>query len=102
MELQLTVNFLRCTEMVLKCATKKKNPYTSEDRSIIFMSDPPHLMKMTRNCWSHSHGHGNTRDMWVCFQMCICTCIKRGPPPPKKKKAVINVCPKQHVIHWPS
>ena len=45
---------------------KTKNPYTSEDRSIFFVSDPPHLMKTTRNCWLHLHGHGNTRDMWVC------------------------------------
>ena len=44
---------------------KTKNPYTSEDRSIFFVSDPPHLIKTTRNCWSHSHAHGNTRDLWV-------------------------------------
>ena len=76
---------------------KTKNPYTSEDRNIFFMSDPPHLMKTTRNCWSHSHSHGNTRDMWVCFQMCIhIIYVERNPStpsplphpphPPKKKE----------------
>ena len=30
---------------------KVKNPFTSEDRPIFFLSDPPHLMKTTQNCW---------------------------------------------------
>lgn len=43
---------------------KTRNPYTSEDRSIYFFSDVPHLMKTTRNCWSHSSTKG-TRNLWV-------------------------------------
>ncbi len=43
---------------------KTPNPYTTEDRNIFFFSDVPHLMKTTRNCWSHSHVHG-TRNLWV-------------------------------------
>ena len=31
---------------------KVKNPFTAEDRQIFFMSDPPHLIKTTRNCWA--------------------------------------------------
>ena len=44
---------------------KTKNPYASDDRDIYFISDPPHLMKTTRNCWSHSYAHGMTRQLWV-------------------------------------
>ena len=35
---------------------KTKNPFTQEERSIF--SDPPHLMKTARNCWSHSALNG--------------------------------------------
>ena len=47
---------------------KTPNPCTSEERDIYFFSDVPHLMKTTRNCWSHSSKHG-TRNLWVslCF-----------------------------------
>ena len=31
---------------------KVMNPYTTEKREIFFFSDPPHLMKTVRNCWS--------------------------------------------------
>ena len=44
---------------------KVKNPYASDDRFVYFGSDPPHLMKTTRNCWSHLHAHGRTRHLWV-------------------------------------
>ena len=37
-----------------------------EKRPLFFFSDPPHLMKTTRNCWSHSDIHG-TRLMTVRF-----------------------------------
>ena len=48
---------------------KTPNPYTSEERSIYFFSDAPHLLKTTRNCWSHS---GGKRKLWVCLQVhCI-------------------------------
>ena len=45
---------------------KSPNPYTTEDRDIYFFSDVPHLIKTTRNCWSHSSKNG-TRSLWVCM-----------------------------------
>ena len=36
------------------------NIYAEEERSILFFSDPPHLIKTTRNCWS-----SNCRRLWV-------------------------------------
>ena len=47
-----------------KCTYKTKNHYTQEDRPIYFFCDVPHLMKTTRNCWSHSSDDGSRR-MWV-------------------------------------
>lgn len=48
---------------------KTPNPYTSEERSIYFFSDAPHLLKTTRNCWSHS---GWKCKLWVCLHVhCI-------------------------------
>lgn len=44
---------------------KTSNPYTDEERCIYFMSDVPHLMKTSRNCWSHSFAHGCKRKLWV-------------------------------------
>ena len=29
----------------------------------------PHLPKTTRNCWSHSFGHGQTRKLWISVQL---------------------------------
>lgn len=43
---------------------KTKNPY-SQDGTDYFMSDVPHLIKTTRNCWSNSFGHSHTRALWV-------------------------------------
>lgn len=44
---------------------KTANIYADEERPIFFFSDPPHLMKTTRNCWSNSFGHSYTRKLWV-------------------------------------
>ena len=44
---------------------KTLNLYASEERSIYFISDPPHLIKTTRNCLSNSSTTG-TRHMEVC------------------------------------
>ena len=44
---------------------KTKNPYSQDGRDIYFMSDVPHLIKTTRNCWSNSFGHSHTRALWV-------------------------------------
>ena len=37
-----------------------------KDRNIFFISDVPHLIKTTRNCWYSSTSSG-TRYMWVSF-----------------------------------
>ena len=51
---------------------KTRNPYSPDDRDIFFMSDVPHLMKTTRNCWSNSFGHSHTRALWVCSMQYRC------------------------------
>ena len=50
-----------------KTCYKTKNPYTEDDRDLFFISDVPHLLKTTRNCWSHTGAHGSTRHLWVCL-----------------------------------
>lgn len=42
-----------------------KNLYSCDDRYLYFISDTPHLLKTTRNCWSNSFGHSNKRALWV-------------------------------------
>ena len=44
---------------------KTKNSYSSDDRWLYFVADPPHLVKTIRNCWSHS-GTNGSRLMQVC------------------------------------
>ena len=46
---------------------KTHNPFADpkENRPLYFISDPPHLIKTTRNCWSHS-GPSGTQLMTVC------------------------------------
>lgn len=39
---------------------KALNPYSSDSRYVLFFSDPPHLVKTTRNCWASKQ-----RLMWV-------------------------------------
>ena len=41
---------------------KVKNPSTSEGRPVFFLSDPPHLIKTTRNCWASLK-----RNLWACI-----------------------------------
>ena len=31
---------------------KVPNPYASDGRDLLIFSDPPHLMKTSRNCWA--------------------------------------------------
>ena len=47
---------------------KVKNIYAADERYIYFISDPPHLVKTIRNCFSHSYGPGSTRQMQVRLQ----------------------------------
>lgn len=46
-----------------KAQYKVLNPYSEEKHSIYFFSDPPHLLKTTRNCWA-----SNKRLMWVSYE----------------------------------
>ena len=48
-----------------KIVYKTKNIYSNDNRNIYFISDPPHLIKIPRNCWSHSHGYSSSRAMLV-------------------------------------
>jgi hypothetical protein len=50
---------------------KTPNPYAEDSRELYFISDVPHLMKTTRNCWSHSYGHGYKRKLWVSASMSV-------------------------------
>ena len=46
---------------------KTENPYSDEPRPLffIFISDAPHSIKTTRNCWANSFAHSNSRTLWV-------------------------------------
>ena len=39
------------------------NPY-SPDKNVYFISDPPHLLKTVRNCFSNSYSHCTSRSLW--------------------------------------
>lgn len=54
---------------------KSINPYADDERYIFFFSDVPHLIKTTRNCWSNSFAHSNTRALWVIIMLVVCTKI---------------------------
>ena len=41
-----------------------QNPFASDDRKIYFISDPPHLIKTTRNTLANSYSHRKTRKLW--------------------------------------
>ncbi|CAC5363149.1 THAP9 [Mytilus coruscus] len=40
------------------------NPFSEDGRKIYFVADVPHLIKTTRNCFSNSFSHLNTRKLW--------------------------------------
>ena len=52
------------SEMKYGVVYKTVNRFCQE-RNIYFMSDVPHLIKTTRNCW-YSSKSGGVRYMWVC------------------------------------
>ena len=64
-------NFLQCISKVVTLSYKTTNTFAhpKEKRPLFFISDPPHLIKTTRNCWSHS-GYNGTRLMKV--SVCVC------------------------------
>lgn len=47
------------------------NPYATDGRYIFFFSDPPHLMKTTRNGWSSKIRHLWVSVSYICY---ICHC----------------------------
>ena len=49
-----------------KLVYKTKNLFC-DDRDVYFLCDVPHLMKTTRNCWSNSFSHKNSRALWVSY-----------------------------------
>ena len=52
---------------------KTLNPFSEEDkRDIFFISDVPHLIKTSRNCWENSFGHSHNRALWVSNLVMIC------------------------------
>lgn len=53
----------KTTEEAIPPTYKIKNPYRK--KMVYFVSDVPHLLKTTRNCWSHTFGHGRKRQLWV-------------------------------------
>ena len=42
---------------------RTNNPF-DDSRYLYFISDPPHLLKTTRNCFSNSYAHFNSRKLW--------------------------------------
>ena len=54
---------------------KTTNRYSEEERPVFFMSDVPHLLKTTRNNWSHSFGHGYKRKLWVSCNVYQCIMV---------------------------
>lgn len=49
---------------------KVQNPYSNDGRQIYFFSDPPHLLKTTRNAWS-----SDKRNLWVSAYTHACMSI---------------------------
>ena len=54
---------------------KMLNPYTDENRDLCLISDVPHLLKMTRNCWANSYAHSCSCRLWVSVYVCVCVCV---------------------------
>ena len=46
-----------------KTCYRTKNPFDLS-RYVYFISDPPHLLKTTRNCFSNSNAHFKSRHLW--------------------------------------
>ena len=48
-----------------KVVYKTLNPYRAKESYIYLISDIPHLIKTSRNCFSHSFFGSNSRQLWV-------------------------------------
>lgn len=78
-----------------------RNPYNSEV-FLYFISDPPHLIKTTRNCFSNSYSHFRSRKLWnhqdiswmdivsLFENYCELNCFN---PCPKLKRSHIDLTP---------
>lgn len=51
---------------------KAKNKFSGDDRNVYFFSDPPHLIKTTRNCWASKY-----RQLTVSLLLCCCIFIMK-------------------------
>ena len=61
-------------DMSQKDLYKVVNIHSADRRFLYFFSDPPHLMKTTRNCWAST-----TRNLWVCHKnLLIIHCVDTG------------------------
>jgi len=77
---------------------KTTNHYAAEDRDIYFVSDPPHLLKTARNCFSNSFAHTDCRHLWYHGNISWAHVEKLFEE--KCCKSVYSLCPKltrQHV-----
>ena len=57
----LNCRFVRLHHDGKQLGHKVVNPYADDGRMLYFFSDPPHLIKTTRNCWA-----SKCRTLWVC------------------------------------
>ena len=82
---------------------KVLNPYADDGRMLFFFSDPPHLLKTTRNCWS-----SRARQLWVCYIVMIIhvsTCTYEYPLTPYRTTAnklpgsIWRICTSEIVVH---
>ena len=65
---------------------KTPNPNARDKRDLYFISDPPHLLKTTRNCWASKN-----RALWVSTHTYICNI----------KKTVLNfTLPHFNTVQW--
>ena len=60
-------------DLKAKFIYKVQNVYAKDKRELFFFSDPPHLIKTTRNCWSSS-----ARSLWVCHMTVYVLCTNHN------------------------
>ncbi len=54
---------LRLHQPKMQLCHKTTNPF-ADDRPLLFISDPPHLIKTVRNCWA-----SDKRNLWVRYNV---------------------------------
>ncbi len=47
--------FMKLHHMKSSVSHKGLNPYSADGSFLIFISDPPHLIKTMRNCWANQY-----------------------------------------------